>query len=274
MQDISSMKESEDELKRLNEDLRKNERAVLNILSDLKRSHEDLKSSQDQLVRQAKLASLGRLVSDMAHEVNNPLMVISGRAQLGLMEGTTPQEIRENFGIIVDQCARAKEIIERLLVFSRTNKGAVKAVSLNDVVEFVAKLLEYQYSIHNVKIIREYDTQLPAVSVDEKQMHEVFMNIIKNSAEAMPHGGTVTIKTKWQRENVMVEIADTGIGIPASLLNEIFDPFFTTKEHGTGLGLAVCYGIVKSHGGDMVYKSTEGKGTTATVIIPAAKKES
>lgn len=266
--DISSIKETEDELKRLNEELRKNEKAVLNILADLKKSHEELKESQAHLVRTEKLVSLGRLVSDMAHEVNNPLMIISGRAQLAMMEGTTPQEVQENFRIIVDQCMRAKEIIERLLIFSRPSKGKETETDINQSLEFVAKLLEHQYSLVNIKILKDYAADLPRVMVDEKQMHEVFMNLIKNAAEAMPHGGTITLSTRAEKSGLIVDISDTGMGIPEKIIGEIMDPFFTTKEHGTGLGLAVCYGIMKAHDGDLKVKSEVGKGTTVSVILP------
>ncbi|MGB2631245.1 MAG: ATP-binding protein [Candidatus Omnitrophota bacterium] len=267
--DITKMRASEEELKRLNEQLRRNEQAVLNILADLKKSHGELKSSQEQLLQSEKLASLGRLVSDMAHEVNNPLQIISGRAQLSLMSEDLNAEIDENLKIIMDQCERAKDVIHRLLLFSRPSKGEMKEVNINDVVVFVVKLLEHQYSLSNIEIVRDYADSLHTVRIDEKQMHEVFMNLLRNSGEAMPGGGRISITTsRAEDKKVRVDISDTGTGIKKEDMNKIFDPFFTTKEHGTGLGLSVCYGIVKAHGGELTYVSKQGKGTTATIILP------
>ncbi|MDD4013818.1 MAG: ATP-binding protein [Candidatus Omnitrophica bacterium] len=273
LKDISSVKESEDELKRLNEDLRRNERAVLNILADLKTSHEDLKNSYEHMVRQEKLASLGRLVSDMAHEVNNPLMIISGRAQLAALEGGTREELEEHLEIIVDQCERAKEIIERLLVFSRPSKGEVALSDLNKEVEFIVKLLEYQYALFSIKIETKYDRSIPKLLFDQKQIHEVFMNVIKNAAEAMPKGGVIKVSTFMKGAMATVEVKDTGHGISGQELKNIFEPFYTTKENGTGLGLPVCYGIMEAHGGDIKVVSSPGKGTTVTLLLPVRSEE-
>jgi PAS domain S-box-containing protein len=268
--DISKIRETEEELKNLNEQLRANEKAVLNILSDLKKSHDDLESSQEQLLQSEKLASLGRLVSDMAHEVNNPLQIISGRAQLGLMDGAQKSEIEENMNIIMDQCLRAKDIIQRLLMFSKPSRGERKVMDIHDVMEFVAKLIEHQLSLSRVKLVRDYPKEELPVEIDEKQVHEVIMNLIRNSADAMPEeGGTITIKTSRDKGMVRIDISDTGTGIKEEDIKKIFDPFFTTKEHGTGLGLSVCYGIIKSHGGELKYSSKAGEGTTATILLPA-----
>jgi len=266
--DITKMRESEEELKRLNEQLKRNEQAVLNILADLKKSHKELKSSQEQLLQSEKLASLGRLVSDMAHEVNNPLQIISGRAQLSLMSEDLTAEINENLKIVMDQCERAKDVIHRLLLFSKPSKGEMKEVNINHIVDFVTKLLEHQYSLSNIEIVRNYADDLRPVKVDEKQMHEVIMNLLRNSGEAMPEGGKISITTSQKEDKIQMEVSDTGIGIKKEDLTKIFDPFFTTKEHGTGLGLSVCYGIIKAHGGELIYASKPGAGTTATIFLP------
>jgi two-component system NtrC family sensor kinase len=266
--DISKLRESQEELRRLNEQLKRNEQAVLNILSDLKKSHEELKASQEKLVQTEKLASLGRLVSDMAHEVNNPLQIISGRAQISLMEKIQNTEVEESLDIIMDQCERARDIIQRLLLFSKPSKGEIKEIGINDAIEFVAKLLEHQFLLAGVKIIRDYEGGLPPLKLDEKQIHEVFMNLMRNSADAMKGGGTITIRTTREGDKVRTDVTDTGGGIADEDLNKLFDPFFTTKEHGTGLGLSVCYGIIKAHGGELTYSSKLGTGTTATILLP------
>lgn len=215
-----------------------------------------------------RLAQLGQLISDMAHEVNNPLMIISGNAQLCLMEPLKNKAVEENLRVVVDQCDRAKAIIQRLLTFSKPSKGEVREVNINVVVDSSAKLLEHQYSLSNIKIIKNYYAQLPLVSVDEKQMQEVFINIIRNAAEAMPQGGIITIVTGKDGERLRIDFTDTGTGMSDESMKNLFVPFYSTKEKGTGLGLAVCYGIIKSHGGELRYASEVGKGTTATILLP------
>ncbi|MBI4706618.1 MAG: PAS domain S-box protein [Candidatus Omnitrophica bacterium] len=219
-----------------------------------------------------RLAQLGKLVSDMAHEVNNPLMVIYGRAQLSLMLGVNNQGIENNLKLIMEQCDRAKTIIDRLLMFSKPSKGEMTLLNINDVVENTINLVEHQYKLKNVKIMRSYDKNLPAAKVDEKHMQEIFMNLLNNASEAMPEGGFVTVITSFNGANIQVDVTDTGSGIPDENLLKIFDPFFTTKEKGTGLGLSVCAGIIRAHGGDIKIRSKIGQGTTVSVFVPIEAK--
>ena len=215
-----------------------------------------------------RLVQLGKLVSDMAHEVNNPLMVISGRAQLLTMEKEWNKNTEEGLNIIFEQCARAKAIIERLLKFSKESKKELENVDLNESLDFVVKILEHQFSLQDISIVRKYAPDPVITEVDNKQIQEVFMNILKNSSEAMPEGGTITVSTSKSDTWAIIEIEDTGKGITDENMGRIFDPFFTTKEMGTGLGLSVSYGIVKLHGGDLKYTSIPGKGVTASIFLP------
>ena len=242
------------------------------VRKELEKNLAELKSTQGMLVQSEKLASLGKLVSDMAHEVNNPLMVISGRAQLSLMEDIKNKEIEENLKIIKDECMRAKEIIQRLLMFSKPSRGELAEIDISKTVEFTVELIEHQFSLVDIKIVRNYLEDIPLVKIDEKQMDEVFMNLLKNSSEAMPKGGTITVTTSKESNNVRIDFTDTGEGIPEGNLRRLFDPFFTTKESGTGLGLSVCYGIVNGHGGRLIYTSRPGEGTTATILLPIVEK--
>jgi len=218
-----------------------------------------------------RLAQLGQLVSSMVHEVNNPLMIISGNAQLCLTEELNKQA-KENLGIIIEQCARTKSIIQRLLAFSKPTKGEIKNADINAVVDSTAKLLEHQYSVSNIKMIRNFAAQLPMIPIDEKQIQEVLLNIIKNAAEAMPEGGVITMATSQEGPFLRIDIADTGMGIPKEAMEKLFTPFFTTKDKGTGLGLPVCYGLVRAHGGDLEFNSVVGKGTTAAIYLPLEPK--
>jgi len=218
-----------------------------------------------------RLAQLGQLVSSMVHEINNPLMIISGNAQLCLTEELNKQA-KENLGIIIEQCARTKSIIQRLLAFSKPTKGEIKNADINAVVDSTAKLLEHQYSVSNIKMIRNFAAQLPMIPIDEKQIQEVLLNIIKNAAEAMPEGGVITMATSQEGPFLRIDIADTGMGIPKEAMEKLFTPFFTTKDKGTGLGLPVCYGLVRAHGGDLEFNSVVGKGTTAAIYLPLEPK--
>ncbi|MFQ5952642.1 MAG: ATP-binding protein [Candidatus Omnitrophota bacterium] len=279
------LKKQADALEKTLEEAEKSRRIMLSMLDDNNQIRErleekiiELRDAQDMLVQSEKLASLGRLVSDMAHEVNNPLQIISGRAQLALIElaeglDKEKKEFEDNLKIVMDQCMRAKDIIQRLLAFSRPSKGEITEVNMNDAIEFVVRLIEHQFALLKVSIARKYDSSLPIIEVDEKQMQEVFMNLLKNAADAMPKdGGTIIITTTTEGDNLRMEFADTGSGIPKEDLKNIFDPFFTTRDQGTGLGLSVCYGIIKAHGGEMKYESEPGKGTIAIILLPLSSK--
>ncbi|MFH1798988.1 MAG: PAS domain S-box protein [Candidatus Omnitrophota bacterium] len=219
-----------------------------------------------------RLAQLGKLVSDMTHEVRNPLTVITARAQLSMMEGEKAADIQKNLKIIVNQCGEARDIIQRLLKFSRPSKKEMKEVDINENIKSIIELMEHIFLLKQIKIKKMFASKPLLAKIDEKQIQEVFMNLLRNSAEAMPEGGIITISTKEENGFVRIDCADTGSGIAESDMKKIFDPFFTTKENGTGLGLSVCYGIIKAHEGTLKYTSPVGKGTTATVILPFASK--
>jgi two-component system CheB/CheR fusion protein len=221
-----------------------------------------------------RLAEMGTLAADMAHEVNNPLQVIYGRAQLSLIKDANIDEVKENLEIIIDQCERSKYIIQRLLMLSRPSKKIVEDVDINKTLQYVIDLVEHQFSLKNVEIIRKYAALSPIVRVDEKQIQEVFVNLLKNAAEAMPEeGGSITVSTFVKGKYVCIDFKDTGAGISTEDMKRLFEPFFTTKKKGTGLGLPVCYGIIEGFGGKLEYKSKPGEGTTATVLLPGKKQK-
>jgi PAS domain S-box-containing protein len=228
---------------------------------------------QKEIEKSERLTQLGKLVSHVAHEVNNPLMVISGRAQLSLMEDIKNDEVKRNLGIIFQQSQRAKDIIERLLKFSRPSKGLIKQVDINKSIEEVVALVEHQFKLENVNIIRSYAQSLPPVFVEEKQIQEVFMNLLNNAKEAITEEGTIEITTSEENDFLRIDFKDSGIGISAENLERILEPFFTTKKKGTGLGLSVCFSIIKAHNGELKFKSSPGQGTTATVLLPIKRKD-
>ncbi|MDM7926472.1 MAG: PAS domain S-box protein [bacterium] len=217
-----------------------------------------------------RLAELGKLASDMAHEVNNQIAVISTRAAVAKMRKNAPEEVDKDLSVIVSQCEQVKDIVKRLLMFSKPSRGDFRPQNPADALQLVVQLLEDQFRKHNVALETRIEPGLPPVRMDEKQMQEVYMNLLRNAFEAMPDGGTITVTAAPDGDTVRIDFEDQGTGISEADMARIFDPFFTTKENGTGLGLSVCYGIVQAHKGDLKYKSRPGKGTTATVILPAA----
>ncbi|MCK4994100.1 MAG: PAS domain S-box protein [Candidatus Omnitrophica bacterium] len=228
-------------------------------------------SQRKEIEKVQRLAQLGTLVSHMAHEVNNPLMVISGRAQLSLMEEIQNQEVKDNLEVVLKECKRAKDIIQRLLRFSRPSKGELKEVDINKSLEEVVSLLAHQFKLENVNILSEITPNLSPIRGDEKQLQEVFMNLLTNAQDAIAGEGSVKIKAKEKDGFIKITFEDTGEGISKKVLEKIFDPFFTTKKEGTGLGLAICYGIIKAHNGSLEFKSIEGKGATAIILLPVLK---
>ncbi|MFH1665075.1 MAG: ATP-binding protein [Candidatus Omnitrophota bacterium] len=221
-----------------------------------------------ELEKRERLAQLGKLVADMAHEVNNPLMIISGRAQLSLMEELKDEQIRENLEIVVDQSLRAKNIILRLLKFSKPSKGEIELMDVNRDLEEVISIVEHQYSLVGIEIKRHYADGLPPIYADEKQIQEVMMNLLNNAYEAITGGGVVEVITGREGDFVRIDLKDTGCGITREVAEKMFDPFFTTKEKGTGLGLSMCYSIIKAHNGELKLDGAPGKGTTATILLP------
>ncbi|MFH1655996.1 MAG: PAS domain S-box protein [Candidatus Omnitrophota bacterium] len=230
-------------------------------------------SHRKKLEKNQRLSELGKLVADMAHEVNNPLMIISGNAQLSLLDGTLNEEIKGNLKIIHEETNRAKDIIQRLLKFSRPSKGECKEVDINQSIESVTKLIEYQFSLSDVRIKKDLKHDLPTIVIDEKQIQEVLMNLLNNARDAMPDGGTIDISTSLEQDFLRIDVKNSGMGMGEEALSRLFEPFFTTKEKGTGLGLAVCNGIVKGHNGELKFESQPGKGTTATVLLPIRGSE-
>jgi len=230
-------------------------------------THLDI-TERKKVEKMQRLVQLGKLVANIAHEVNNPLMIISGRAQFSLMEEVESEEIKKNLQIIFEQTQRAKDIIQRSLRFSKPTKGELKQVDINRSIEEVTGIIEHQFKLGGVKIKRNYAQNLPFVSIDEKQIQEVFMNILTNAYDAISGEGIIEITISCEKDFLRIDFKDTGKGMSKEIIDKIFDPFFTTKEKGTGLGLSVCYGIIKAHNGELKFQSLPGQGTTATILLP------
>ncbi|HSW44092.1 MAG TPA: [Fe-Fe] hydrogenase large subunit C-terminal domain-containing protein [Phycisphaerae bacterium] len=241
-------------------------------VSDLARSNADLASTQEALSQSEKLASMGQLAAGIAHEVNNPLGVVIMFAHLLLEDLPAADKRREDLITIVENADRCKKIVSGLLHFARQNKVAPAPTDLRELVDDVVKTTVVP---SNVILKAEHECGAREAEIDRDQIAQVLTNLISNALAAMPDGGPLTIRTGGDEHNVRIAVADTGIGIPEENRASIFTPFFTTKPvgKGTGLGLAVTYGIVKMHRGQIEVASNANPakgptGTTFTVILP------
>lgn len=227
-----------------------------------------------QILRSQKLAAVGLLAAGIAHEINNPLSGVVGYSKL-LLERPLAQDVREKVEKIAQSGERCRKIVEGVLLFSRQQDGGERrAVDLRRLVDRVLAIGEYQWRMHNIRIIREIEASV-VISADADQIEQVVLNLLSNAADAMPRGGAVTVSLRATTEGgAVLTVADQGHGIPEEIQARIFDPFFSTKEigKGTGLGLAISYGIVQDHGGDIVVQSTPGHGATFVVTLPASGK--
>jgi two-component system NtrC family sensor kinase len=233
----------------------------------------ELRAAQDQLIQSEKLATIGELAAGVAHEINNPIGVILGFAQVMLKRIQENDPMHRPLSIIKREGVRCKDIVQDLLDFARQNKPTPRRLNVNEVIEAAAKLMAHQANSDMVTVIPSYAPDLPDVVADENQLQQVFFNIILNAYQAMPEGGELRITSCVQDGEVQAIFSDSGMGIPPENIRHIFDPFFTTKEvgEGTGLGLSVSYGIVKQHGGTIEVQSENGTGATFVVKLPAAE---
>ncbi len=227
-----------------------------------------LQLSQRQLLQAEKLASLGRLTAGVAHEILNPLTVISGRLQLLLLKPELPPERQKVYRLLLDQVARIKRICDGMLQFARQKEARFHAVDLNASLAQTLALLESELRLRQIVVHTAFDPELLPLPADEGQLQQVVLNLLTNAMDAMPQGGRIHLATQ-RGELVRLVVADTGCGITAEHQPKIFEPFFTTKERGTGLGLAVTHGIIQSHGGTIRIDSREGEGTTVVIELPS-----
>jgi len=231
---------------------------------------------EEQLQVSEKMASIGLLAAGVAHEVNTPLTGIASFTQM-LLEGANPEDPKTRLLEKIErQTFRAAKIVNGLLNLSRQTGQSTadrSPVDINAVVSDVAGLLEHQLETGKVKVRRELSAQAPVVDGVEYKLQQVFLNLFLNARDAMPRGGWLAVSTKIESQSVVIEVADTGSGIPSEHLARIYDPFFTTKSigQGTGLGLSIAYGIIREHDGTMQVESSVGQGTRFMLRLPLSK---
>ncbi|VAX29850.1 Phosphate regulon sensor protein PhoR (SphS) [hydrothermal vent metagenome] len=226
-----------------------------------------LKDTQEQLVQAAKLAAIGELAANIAHEINNPLTSILGYAEL-MREEEDVESIMRDLEIIESESLRARDIVRQLLEFSKKWPLEISKVDVNRLLKEVIDLVSLNLRDSEINIIEDF-SQIPQINADANQLKQVFLNLINNAVQSMTNGGTLSVRTEKIDNSVMIEVSDTGTGIPDNVAQKIFEPFFTTKkDRGTGLGLPISYRIIKKHGGKIEVKKRVDKGTTFRVILP------
>ncbi len=229
---------------------------------------------QAKLAHSEKMATIGRLVSGVAHEVNNPLAAILGFTDLLLENPEVPGSAREDLQIILQETQRTKDIVQDLLSFARQRPVQRELVQINSVLRQTIKLRSYDFASHGVEVVEDFEEALAGALGDSQQLQQVFLNILNNAYDAVQEAGLrgrIKIHTRRQAEMIEVAISDNGTGIVDP--QRIFDPFYTTKQvgKGTGLGLSICYGIVRAHGGEIqCWNNEAGAGSTFVVRIPVA----
>jgi two-component system NtrC family sensor kinase len=249
--------------------------------SKVEQRTEQLKAAHQKLLQSDRLASLGQLSASVAHEINNPLSGVLNLAMLmqriltddGIPPGRL-QDFRKYLSQVVQETTRVSRIVSDLLAFSRRSKPQRLEVDLNRIVTTTLSLIAHKLKLMNVEVDLDLQPDLPAVSCDPSQIQQVVLNLMLNGAEATQSRGRgrIVVHTGGRRDDpaVALSVTDSGEGIPQANLAKIFDPFFTTKPEGkgVGLGLAVSYGIIEAHGGDIEVKSPPGKGATFIVTLP------
>lgn len=261
--------------------LRDAKNELLNLVETLENKVEErthaLKAAQDNLIRSEKLASIGKLSATVAHEINNPISGVLTYIKLMLKKfrhgDTGEEEIKkyiDYLSLMERETERTSGIVKNLLDFSRQREPRYKLADINHLLDETLMLVGNQINLQGISVVKSY-AALPSTMADADQLKQAFMNIIINACEAMKEGGkrlTLTTSFDTSTRGITVSIRDTGTGIPQQELNKIFEPFYTTKEKGTGLGLAVVYGIITKHEGRIDVASKQGEGTTFKLTIP------
>ena len=237
----------------------------------IERQKEQLDVANQQLLRAAKLASVGELASGMAHEINNPIGIILGRTDYVLTtQQELPAEVKDDLKVVRNQAERVATTVRGLLTFARPSPLRIQRVDLGRIVDEAIALETPRCKTAKVEIQRSATGKIPNIEADPDRLQQVLVNLMNNAIDAMPKGGRLSVSiANGTGKDVMVNVSDTGVGISEEDQARIFDPFFTTKPagKGTGLGLAVSYGIVRDHGGEIRVTSLPGKGTTFTVVL-------
>jgi len=289
VEDLRPQKALETEVHRLREELEKKavyqedfREGVFHMLRDLDSSereletaYEKLQETRAQLMQSSKMTALGELAAGVAHELNQPLMVIKGLSQNLFKNTPATNPAYDKLRLIAEASRKMELVIRHLRIFSRTDGPTISAVDLNRVIRDAYAIVKEILANCSIRIKMDLG-DIPLVLGSPNRLEQVAINLVTNARDAMPDGGTIEITTSTVERGACtlarMSIRDTGCGIPREHLDRIFDPFFTTKEigKGTGLGLSISYGIIKEHRGDITVESEPSKGTVFHVVLPLA----
>lgn len=242
----------------------------LGLIAERKHFEDEKEKLQQQLLHADRLVTVGQLTAGIAHELNEPLGGILGFAQLIKKYGNIDEPVEKDIDKIVKAALHAREIIRKLMLFSRQTPPEKTLFNINERINDGLYLLESRLKKSNIVLKKELADDLPLIKIDPSQLHQVLVNLVVNAMQAMPDGGLLVIQTEKSINSISMTVKDTGIGMTPEQMNKIFIPFFTTKgiNEGTGLGLPVSLGIVQSHGGSISVESEPGKGSTFIVKLP------
>ncbi len=279
--EIAERKRAEDELTQVNRELMQSREKLVEAVSDLQKSHASLKATQLQLIEAAKLESVGRLAAGVAHEVKNPLMTLTMVADY--LAQVIPADEPDAAPMLQDMreaIQRANRVIGELLEYSRPGDLTLAPDDFHAIVDRALSLVKLETKRHHIDVVRRLSETLPALPMDKNKIEQVLVNIFMNAIQAMPQGGTLTVRTSVSGAGkdglgaLTVEIDDTGPGIPEAYLTKIFEPFFTTKpaSQGTGLGLCVARQIIQLHGGTLELANRAEGGARVTIMLNLSQR--
>ncbi len=257
------LRKSNDEIGLLAESFNEMSRKMANDI-------EQLRQLNEQLIRTEKLAAMGTMAAGVAHEVNNPLASISSLIQMLQSKQNIDADTTDKLKLVSAQIQRISQVTGDMMNFARVRPAAKIYLDVNDVIKTSLRLASFDKSFQNLKLETDFDKNLPKVLGDFDQLEQVFLNLFLNARDAMPEGGELLVTTIFDKDFVNIEISDNGAGIDEKNFKQIFDPFFTTKQtgQGTGLGLAVCYGIITAHGGTINFFPNKTSGATFLISLP------
>ena len=264
-----------DDRKRVEAALRQSHEELEKLVAELRAKDEEVQTATRQLWQAAKLASVGELAASIAHELNNPLATVSLRVESALARTPADDPRRKALEIIEQETKRMGNLVSNLLQFSHRGHEEISTVDVRGELTTAVELIHYHLRKRLVTVVQEFAPDTPPIYADRQRLRQVFLNLLINASDAMPEGGTLTLRTAPttlhnDKTAVLIEVADTGQGIPAESLDKVMEPFFTTKEEGkgTGLGLAICRRVVQEHHGTIEIGSEVGKGSTVRIVLP------
>jgi signal transduction histidine kinase len=251
---------------------------VHGILEEMDRARTELKQSKAMLMNSEKMALVGKLATEVAHSIRNPMTSINMRL-FSLKRSLEISDIqKEDFEVVADEMRRLDNIVRNFLEFSRPHKLKKQKIKISDIIDMTIDLLSYRLDLHNVKVLRRWDKDLPRIDGDPELLKEVFVNLIVNACEAMETGGEVMISeeeaiAEMVGRAILVKVTDNGPGMTDDVKARALEPFETTKPDGTGLGLFIAVRIIEDHGGKLELDSTPGKGTTFFITLPLVEED-